>query len=127
MSTLVLRTIASSLLSLVVVATAFWGGCVSCEQFFMFPGQHLRCCKAGQCERPGKNAPPAPKKDCNRMPLSVRANSHVIPAPSVLPVRIAPPVLVGLPSDASFRAAAAEVVLGHSPPDLQVLHAIFLI
>jgi len=33
-----LRGIARSLLSLVIVTTFLWGGCVSCEQFLMFPG-----------------------------------------------------------------------------------------
>jgi hypothetical protein len=32
------RSIAGSVLSLFVVATFLWGGCVSCEQYFMFPG-----------------------------------------------------------------------------------------
>jgi hypothetical protein len=61
----VLRTIANSLLSLLVLATFMWGGCVSCAQYFMFPGKQLRSCcnNSGQCERPAKT----PRKQKSRI------------------------------------------------------------
>src|SRR5215470_19481863 len=92
MKTSVLRSIASSLLSLVVVATFLWGGCVSCEQYFMFPGKHQPCCnKSGQCERPEKNSPKPEKQDCNRLPLQRTAMTH-IPLPALITAPLAPAV-----------------------------------
>src|SRR4030095_2022420 len=76
-----LRTIANSLLSLLVVATFMWGGCVSCEQYFMFPGkQQPSCCnKSGQCERPGKTPTKPEKQDCN--PLASRPRRECSSSP----------------------------------------------
>jgi hypothetical protein len=120
-----LRSIANSLLSLVVAATFLWGGCVSCEQYFMFPGKHQPCCnKSGQCERPGRNAPKPEKQDCNRLPMQRTATAH-IPLPAVLPAPIAPAIVL-LPASL-FHAAAVEVPPDTSPPNLQALHATFLI
>jgi len=122
MKTSVLRSIASSLLSLVVVATFLWGGCVSCEQYFMFPGKHQPCCnKSGQCERPGKDTPRPVKQDCNRLPLERTVRMHV-PLPAAVQVPIAPPLEQFAAS--MFHRLALE---DPSPPDAQALHATFLI
>ena len=123
-----LRTIANSFLSLLVIATFMWGGCVSCEHYFMFPGrQHQSCCnKSGQCERPGKTSSKPEKQDCNRLPLGRNGNAHSVPAPQVLPVviaEVAPPLC----SAAHFRVTAFEILLDPSPPDLLTLNATFLI
>src|SRR5215510_2950234 len=108
MKTSVLRSIASSLLSLVVVATFLWGGCVSCEQYFMFPGKHQPCCtKSGQCERPGKTSPKPEKVDCNRLPLQRTATTH-IPAPALLPTLVVPAVQ-HLPVLAGFHWPGLEI------------------
>ena len=125
--TAVLRGIASSVLSLLVVATFLWGGCVSCEQFFMFPRKQQNCCnKSGQCERPGKNSPKPETRDCNRLPLERGNNVHVVqpPAllPAVLPSDIAPPGFTTLVGAANFEPPPDP-----SPPDLQVLNSTFLI
>jgi hypothetical protein len=119
-----LRGIASSVLSLLVAATFLWGGCVSCEQYFMFPGKHQPCCnKSGQCERPGKNSPKPEKQDCNRLPLERTAPTHV-PMPAMLPTPIAPGIVQ---FSASLFYAAFEVPPDPSPPDAQALHGTFLI
>jgi hypothetical protein len=123
----VLRRIANSVLSLMVVATFMWGGCVSCEQYFMFPGKHQPCCnKSGQCERPGKTSTKSEKRECNRLPLDRGGNAHAVPLPAILPEssthgiqQFSPPAL--------FRVIAFEVLLDPSPPNLQALNATFLI
>ena len=128
MGTAVLRSIASSVLSLLVVATFLWGGCVSCEQFFMFPGKQQQCCnKTGQCERPGQSSPKPEKQDCNRLPLDRGGNVHVVPPPALLPATIATTDIVHLPASALFRVTAFAVLLDPSPPDRQALNATFLI
>jgi hypothetical protein len=124
----VLRIIANSLLSLLLVVTFMWGGCVSCEQYFMFPGMQQRSCcnKSGQCERPGKTPAKPEKQDCNRLPIGPGGSAHQVHPPAALPVGIAPPVLPFSPR-AALVFLAFEAVLEPSPPDLQALHATFLI
>jgi hypothetical protein len=125
----VLRTIGNSLLSLLMMATFMWGGCVSCEQYFMFPGkqQQQSCCnKSGQCERPGKTSPKPEKQDCNRLPLGRSEIAHPVPVPVVLSAIVAV-VAQPLSFPVRFRVAALEVLLDPSPPDLQALNATFLI
>lgn len=122
----VLRSIANSVLSLFVVATFLWGGCISCEQYFMFPGKHQPCCnKSGQCERPGKNSPKPEKQDCNRLPFERTAIAHDIPMPAALPANVAA-LELQLPP-AVTRLTASDVLVDPSPPDLQALNATFLI
>jgi hypothetical protein len=126
----VLRNFASSLLSLLLTATFLWGGCVSCEQYFMFPGGHQSCCnKSGQCERPGKSPgkPEKPEKqDCNRLPLQRSGHPQPIPLPAILSAAVAPPLPAPV-SAALLRTGVFEVPVDPSPPDLQALHATFLI
>ena len=120
------RSIASSVLSLFVVATFLWGGCVSCEQYFMFPGKHQPCCnKSGQCERPGKNSPKPEKQDCNRLPFERTAAAHVLSMTAVLPVSVVPQAPQFSP--ALMRFTFSEVLPDASPPDLQALNVTFLI
>ena len=121
------RAIFSSLLSLLIAVTLFWGGCISCPQFFMFPTAKAEknCCdKAGKCERPEETAP---AKECKRMPLELQAfgSAHAGLAAAVITTDILPVgSLRGAPvSGTHFETAAVE----HSPPDLTVLHSTFLI
>jgi hypothetical protein len=123
----VFRAITNSLLSLFMVATFMWGGCVSCEQYFMFPGKQLRSCcnKSGQCERPGKVPTKPQQQDCNRLPLGPGGSAHQVHPPPAVPAVIAE--FVSPYSSSALRVAAFDVLLEPSPPDLQVLHATFLI
>ena len=118
----VFRAVCNSALALLLLTTLLWGGCVSCEQFFMFPGTKSHCCnKAGQCERPGKSQG---KTDCNRMQLAQQSAAHLDIAPPVLSAGlVAPPAQPPV----RFRAAVADTLREHSPPDLQVLNSTFLI
>ena len=120
-----LRAISSSALSVLVTITLFWGGCISCPQFFMFPTAEKSCCnKAGKCERPEKAAP---EKECKRMPLEVQgfAFAHAHLAAAVITTDTLPlaPILHSPGAGMTFETAAVE----HSPPDLTVLHSTFLI
>lgn len=109
---------------MLMVATLLWGGCLSCSRFFMFPGATSDCCnKTGQCERPTNSAP---QKECNRMPLGLQGAVHVHAELGV--ATVAEAVYIVQPV-ASVRLAATHhtLVLEHSPPDLNVLNATFLI
>jgi hypothetical protein len=50
-------------MSFLLAVTLVWGGCLSCSQYFMFPGAKAPCCNpAGHCRRmPAQNSAP---KDC---------------------------------------------------------------
>src|SRR5215471_16928113 len=61
-----LRALASSLLSLLLVTTLLWGGCISCEQYFTFGKSHGCCTPDGRCKTkaPVKNGS---GRDCNQI------------------------------------------------------------
>ena len=122
-----LRGLANSALSLLIVVTFLWGGCVSCEQFFMFFAKKQQCCnKSGQCERPGKNSPKPEKQDCNRLPLDRGEHAYSVAPPAFLPASIGADIVqFDLPS--FFRVNGFELPPAPSPPDLQALNATFLI
>src|SRR5262245_29195253 len=123
----VFKALSSTLLSLLMIVTLLWGGCISCPQFFMFPTAKAEksCCqKNGQCERPTKSAP---AKDCKRLPLEPQgfASAHLelAAAADVLDTIIVLPQF-----DATSLAYHHEITASeHSPPDLNILHATFLI
>jgi len=120
-----LRSVSSSVLSLLLVMTLMWGGCVSCPQFFMFPKAAKSCCnKSGECERPTKTAP---VKECKKMPLESQGliSAHAEAALAILTGEsmLAAPVM-----DAGYRAFHAGMLLvEHPPPDLNILHSSFII
>ena len=121
----VLRLISSLVLSPLLVVTLFWGGCVACPQFFMFPGADAvkDCCKAGQCDR-SQSPRSTPIKECKRMPLELGSSMQYCAEP---------PILTGSATDVIRPVIVHHVMhdpvaaVGHSPPDLQILNATFLI
>lgn len=125
------HAISSSMLSLVMVATMMWGGCISCPQFFMFPTKASKgCCqKNGQCDRGSKSTPDksAPAKECKRMPLepigSDPTHGTFVLAAELTTAVVVSPVIAVLSSGPHRETP----VLEHSPPDLNVLHSTFLI
>ena len=105
-----------------MVITLMWGGCISCPQFFMFPGVKKSCCtKSGQCERPTKSAP---AKECQRISLELQDATHLLLdlPPAVTSSDLLAPVAAPL----ALRRSATPAV-EPSPPDLNVLHSTFLI
>jgi len=121
----VVKFIANSLLSFLMVVTLLWGGCISCPQFFMFPKADKSCCeKDGKCKRPAKTAP---IKECRQMPLEPAGFATVHAELAV--VANVPNYIFVLPvlAPAATRIHSKAPVSDHSPPDLIVLHATFLI
>jgi hypothetical protein len=118
-----LRALSSSLLSLLLVTTLLWGGCISCEQYFMFGQSHGCCSPDGHCKRkaPVKNSP---ARDCKQLAFDHQKGFDIhFDLPVIAVERIALPVRnVELLS--RWRDA---LPFDPSPPDLQVLHSIFLI
>jgi hypothetical protein len=121
---MVRRALASSLLSLLLVTTLVWGGCVSCEQYFMFGGAKDCCAPDGHCKSkvPGQKTP---ERACNQIAFDHHRQADLticLPAPviaHILPVNLTPE-RIPTPHHA-LRPVEP------SPPDLQVLHSTFLI
>ena len=117
------RTLASSLLSLLLLTTLVWGGCISCEQYFMWPGAKTCCAPNGHC----KKKTPAQKnsgRECKQLAFD---HQKSVDLPIDLPVvAVRAPDLPLLTVEPIARWSRTTVV-EPSPPDLQVLHSLFLI
>ena len=117
------RALASSLLSLLLLTTLVWGGCISCEQYFMFGQSHGCCNPDGHCKRKAPHKSGS-DRDCKQIAfdhqkrIDLHLELSVVAVEGIdVPVRNIEP----LPR---WRDA---VPFEPSPPDLQVLHSIFLI
>lgn len=120
------------MLSALMTVTFLWGGCVSCDQFFMFPQAKTDCCKKGVCEKPPKHAPAkTTPTNCEKMPLDHQsgANSHSDTIAKLIQLpAVGPPFSSGLilPVSPFDLPPAFQPVIG-SPPDLLILNSSFLI
>jgi len=117
------RGFLSSLLSLLLLTTVLWGGCISCEQFFMWPGAK-GCCKAnGQCKTK-QGQPPQTGPDCKQIAFEhQKAVDLDIDLPVVAATLLDFPARIAEPLTARSGVPPIEP----SPPDMQALHSTFLI
>jgi hypothetical protein len=119
----VYRAFASSLLSLLLVLTLVWGGCLSCEQYFMWSSTKGCCSANGHCKTKSRSTSPS-GRECKQIAFEQQKSLQVqadLPVIAVLPGQpFLPPVSVrdDRPSQDSIDP---------SPPDRQALHATFLI
>ena len=118
-----LRALPSSFLSLLVVTTLIWGGCISCEQYFMWPGVKSCCAPDGHC----KTKTPTQQnsgRECKQIAFDHQKS---------VDLHIDLPVVAVVAFDLALSAVEPLVALQStnpveaSPPDLQVLYSIFLI
>lgn len=79
--------------SLLVAATMMFGGCLSCENFFMSPLTKKSCCdESGKCKRTA----PAEKKECKRVAYELASHSVALPVPEpVAAIRFPEPQFAG--------------------------------
>ena len=105
------------------MASYLWGGCISCEQFFMLPGSKSDCCDRNKCKKsPKQSKPERSQQDCQTMPLEQASGSHL--------AGIAPPsVAVDIDSDLRVFQNAEPILdpIADSPPDLPILNASLLL
>ncbi len=121
---MVRRSIANSLLSLLMLATLVWGGCMSCDDYFMWKGAKSCCSPNGHCKT--KQSPSKQKagRECSQIAFDHHKTIvHHIALPVVAAVEMAPP----LPVVESVKRWYGFSLVEPSPPDLQVLHSTFLI
>jgi|SRR5689334_3821476 hypothetical protein len=126
----VLRAFTSSLLSLLLIATVTWGGCISCKQYFMLPGAKDCCSGKGHCKsKPVKQNSATETKqnsgpECKQIAFgSQKSFALHVDFSATTDMRVGVPV-----PTAGILAPRADVsLIEPSPPDLQVLHSTFLI
>jgi len=121
--TAVLRAISNSFTALLLMASYLWGGCISCEQFFMLPGAKSDCCDRNKCKKsPKQSKPESSQQDCQKMPLEQASGSHLA---STAPLSAA----IDIDSDVHVFQIAEPILdpIADSPPDLPILNASLLL
>jgi hypothetical protein len=117
------RALASSLLSLLLLTTVVWGGCISCEQFFMWPGAKTCCGANGQCKTK-KSQRSQRSRECKQIAVDHQksVDLHVdLPVAAVSLSDFLPRIAE------RFTRWSRLHVVEPSPPDRQALHSTFLI
>jgi hypothetical protein len=108
---------------MLVVSTLLWGGCVSCEQYFMLGKSHGCCNPDGHCKR----KPPSEGKSgalCSQIAFDHQKSIGVqfgLPVTTQTAFELRAPEIVVLAKRRTNRPADP------SPPDLHLLHSVFLI
>jgi hypothetical protein len=124
-----------------LVVSYLWGGCVSCEQFFMLPGSKGHCCQARRCKSPvnkstDRRGSETTQQDCQTMPLERSSGAH---SPSALAAALRTIPVAAIP-DADVIDLTRNQLTRHqvrmaiefdpsagSPPDIPVINAALLI
>lgn len=116
---------------LLMLATYFWGGCVSCSQFFMFSAKADNCCKHGKCKQSKESSQTSQNADreCSTLPFAGQQHQSDIAITAAIAFA---PVETLTPSNLfayATRLRPHESVdpLRVSPPDLVILTGSFLI
>jgi hypothetical protein len=108
---------------LLLLTTFIWGGCISCEQYFTWPNAKGCCAPDGHC----KTKTPAEKdsgRECKQIAFDHQksVDLHIdLPVSAISVFDLAPRTLD------PFATWHGTDQVEPSPPDLQVLHSIFLI
>lgn len=118
------RAFASSLLSLLLLTTLVWGGCISCEQYFMFGWAKSCCSPDGHCKTKKPPVKQDPGRACKQIDFDHHKSiDHNVELPIIAVVKIDPPVRI----PEGLERWNDAIPITPSPPDLQVLHSTFLI
>ena len=87
------KAFASSLLSLLLLTTLVWGGCISCEQYFMFGGAKSCCSPDGHCKTKTPPTKQNPGRECNQIAFDHHKSiDHHIDLPIIAVVKIELPL-----------------------------------
>ena len=108
---------------MLVVSTLLWGGCVSCEQYFMLGQPHGCCNPDGHCKTK------SPSKSKSGASCSQIAFDHQksIDLQFDLPVTTHAAFELPLPEIAVQAQRRANRPADPLPPELNLLHSVFLI
>lgn len=120
----VLRAFTNSFLCMLLLTTLVWGGCISCEQYFMFDGAKSCCTADGHC----KTKQPPTKQSTGRACTQIAFDSHKsIDHHVELPLVEAVGTTLALSEIETAQRWHGVRLIEPSPPDLHVLHSTFLI
>lgn len=123
---LLVRTLANIGLSLLLVVTLLWGGCLSCPQYFMFPNSHGGCCHPdGHCKQVPSQQPAS--TECNIQPIAPTSGVSDTAIQPVLLSAIIPADRVSIHAIAPGTPRLEPGTLDPSPPDLYLLQSILRI
>ena len=121
---MVRRAFTNSLLSMLMLATLVWGGCISCSEYFMWPSAKSCCSPNGRCKTKTPSSPQESSRECKQIAFDHQKTiDHHVELPMVAAVTIDLPYR----AIASWERWQSAVPVDPSPPDLEVLHSIFLI
>jgi len=130
--TVVYSAFSNSCWSLLLVVSYLWGGCISCQQFFMLPGSKGHCCEQ-RCKNPAKKTSDSAgshttPRDCQTMPLerSSAAYSHSDLAAPLADISLPATDLIELARSHASAAIEFDPSAG-SPPDIPVMGAALLL
>jgi len=125
------RAFPNSCWSLLLVVSYLWGGCVSCQQFFMLPGSKGHCCEAQRCKKPAEKPTKTAPQDCQTMPLelssAVHSCSNLMTPLWTMEVSTSPVADIIHFARSQARAAIEFDPTAGSPPDIPVIGAALLI
>ncbi len=118
------RAFASPLLALLLVTTLVWGGCISCDQYFMWPGAKSCCTPDGHCKTKTTPAKHDSLPECKQIAFDHQKSiDYHVDLPIIATVAID----FRMPRVETFARWHGINPIEPSPPDLQVLHSSFLI
>jgi hypothetical protein len=115
--------LANSLLSFLMLVTLVWGGCLSCDEYFMWPGAKSCCSPNGHCKKKAPTPPGKASRECKQIAFDHQKTlDHQIELPMIA-------VRIDLPLGAIEGLEHWHAVnpVEPSPPDRQALHSTFLI
>jgi hypothetical protein len=117
------KFLVNSLLSFLMLLTLVWGGCVSCDEYFMWPGAKSCCQPNGRCKAKKSQAPQKPGRACNQLAYDQQSKLDLhVELPAVPAIAISD-LLSPLDPVNHFRTETIEP----SPPDLEILNSTFLV
>lgn len=112
---------------MLLLTTFMWGGCVSCDQYFMWPGAKACCAPGGRCKDQTKDKGPAQKnsgRECNQIAFDHQKSFDLhIDLPVAATIAFVRPMYTAEPL-ADWRGATP---VEPSPPDLLIVNSIFRI
>jgi len=112
------------MLSLLLLTTLVWGGCISCERYFTIGKSHACCTPDGHCKR---NTPGQKGGSASECKLIVFDKHPGLDFHFDLAVEPADPLVFSVPAMQTVPERRAAVPPTASPPDMQVLISVFLI
>ena len=124
-----MKRIANLAMALVLAATLLWGGCLSCSQYFMAAAVARKdCCEPDKCKK--SQSKPSAQEECRIQQMALKSvptvpvrTSVQVASFDVLPSLAAQ----ALPLKQSSRWLPPGLADRASPPDLCLLHSVFLI